>query len=257
MLILSPKKIARVLTAIVVCLVVLSLIGQFSKYILGYGRLLGFVPLTDLNGEQNIPAWFSSSLLLLCSGLLAAVALLQKGIRDRFVRHWFALSGIFLFLSLDEAVSLHERTIVPLRTFFNASGFIYSAWVLLGGAFVGLFLLAYLKFIIHLPSRTRFLFIGAGALYIGGTLGAEIIHGYYLDFHGKDMVYALIATVEECLEMMGAIVFIYALLSHIQEMGNISLCIDNERKPMPQHCLLPFPRGLAAPNQLCDQSENS
>lgn len=227
---ISAKRIFRVLTSIVLILISLSLLGQFAKNILGHERLLGFVQLTDVNGERNIPAWFSSSLLMFSAILLAVITAIKKSTADRYISHWLGLSLIFLCLSMDEAISLHERTIKPLRTGLQATGFLYSTWVLIGAAFVSIILLIYLKFIGHLPSRIRLLFILAGAMYVGGAVGVELLHGYYLELYGKDMVYALIATVEELLEMMGIVVFIYTLFSYLQGMIELHVRIDHNKR---------------------------
>lgn len=226
---ISPKKIFQVLTFVVFCLIVLSLIGQFFKYVLGYNNALGFVPLTDVNAEANVPAWFSGGLLLFCSLLLVVIAALKKTSSDRYFRHWLGLSLIFAYLSLDEVTQLHERTIMPLRTSLKATGLLYSTWVLLGATFVGIVLLTYWKFLAHLPAKMRRLFLLSGAIYVGGAIGVELAHGYYLNFYGKDMGYALIATVEEFCEMMGIILFIYTLLSYIKEIGDVYIRIESKK----------------------------
>jgi hypothetical protein len=77
-------------------------------------------------------------------------------------------------------------------------------------------LLIYFKFLLHLPPQTRRIFLLAAGLYVGGALGVELIHGHYLDLYGKDLVYALIAAVEELLEMLGIITFLYGLLSYLR-----------------------------------------
>ena len=84
-----------------------------------------YVRLFILSGEANIPSWYASSTLLLCSILLAMIACGKKRAGDSYLMHWSALSVIFLFLSLDEAAMIHEMTIKPLQTHFNASGFLY------------------------------------------------------------------------------------------------------------------------------------
>lgn len=44
----------------------------------------------------------------------------------------------------------------------------------------------------------------------------ELAGGYYADFYGQqNMAYVLIVSIEEFLEMMGIVVFIYALLSYM------------------------------------------
>ena len=57
----------------------------------------------------------------------------------------------------------------------------------------------------------------------------ELIGGAYLDQQGRpDLVYAMIASTEEFLEMLGVVVFIYALLSYMGSgMEEVRLIIDN------------------------------
>ncbi len=226
---IAPKTIARVLLWVVGVIMLLSLLGQIANHIFGYGRLMGYVPLTDVNGEANIPAWFSSAMLLTCGALLGAIALLNRAKGDRFTRHWGALSLVFCLLSLDETAELHERLIAPLRTGLNATGFLYSTWILVGGALVGLLALSYFRFLKNLPPRSRNLFLISAGIYIGGAIAVEAVHGYYLYAHGRDFGYAVIAMVEESMEMFGLIAFIYTLLTHLAWMGagQIQLAIQS------------------------------
>jgi hypothetical protein len=63
----------------------------------------------DLNGEANLPSWYSAAQLALIGGLLCTFAIheLRRGARAA----WAVLLGGagFLFLSLDETTSLHEN----------------------------------------------------------------------------------------------------------------------------------------------------
>jgi len=95
--------------------------------------------------------------------------------------------------------------------------------------------LAYLKFLLHLPRKTRDLFLLAGSIYVGGALGMEMVCGYYADAVGqRNLIYGLMASVEEILEMVGVIVFIYALLSYIGSyLENIDLrlkIVENQER---------------------------
>ncbi|PLZ05266.1 hypothetical protein [Fischerella thermalis] len=119
-------------------------------------------------------------------------------------------------MSFDEIVSIHEILVLPLRNALNAGGFLYFSWVIVGAVFVLLFLLLFWRFIISLPKKTRRLFFIAGIIYVASSIGTEMVDGYYANCYTQtNMIYALITTVEEVLEMMGIIVFIYALLSYI------------------------------------------
>lgn len=62
----------------------------------------------------------------------------------------------------------------------------------------------------------RALFVLAGGMCVGGALGMELIGGKVWGDYGRDSgVYALVNTVEEVLEMAGAIIFLYALLTYL------------------------------------------
>lgn len=174
--------------------------------------------LFNLSRESNFPTFFSAFLLLM-SGLLAAIIYQYKRkTKERFRHQWLMLSLVFMFLSVDEAVQIHERltTISGKKFDFLNSAFLSFAWVI---PYTILFLVVavyFIKFVLALPKKTRNLFIIAGILYIGGALGFEFIEGYVFNRHGFNQMYWALATVEELMEITGVIVIIYALLDFIQ-----------------------------------------
>lgn len=217
----SAKRCAAVLGAIVAALVAASLGTTFLSFIPIANPFLtevqeSVVRLAWVDGEANIPAWYSSSLLLLCALLLAAIAVAQKHQGGSHVVHWLVLSLIFAFLSLDETAQLHELSIRPLQDLFGLTGFLHYAWIIPAGLCVALFVLGYLSFLARLPARTRRLFLLAGAIFVGGAIGVEAVSGKHASLHGeRNLTYHLIITVEELLEMAGVVIFIYALLDYI------------------------------------------
>jgi hypothetical protein len=67
-----------------------------------------------------------------------------------------------------------------------------------------------------LPKSTRREFLTAGALFVGGAVGLELLAGRYSEIHGVDnFIYSLHVTLEEGLEMLGVWVFIRALVRYI------------------------------------------
>lgn len=61
---------------------------------------------------------------------------------------------------------------------------------------------------------TRFRFIRAGAIFVGGAMGVELVLGYWTDLHGSsNLGYAVIDWVEETMEMTGAGLFLSALVA--------------------------------------------
>ena len=174
----------------------------------------GDVQLLSLNGDQNVPTWYSSSMLLVCAGLLATIAASSE--RNNYRRHWAALSAIFLFLSMDEAASIHEKAGSVLAALVEFGSFSHYVWVIIYGPLVLIIGLTYWRFLMQLPTKVRRLFFTAGFLYVGGALGMEVIDGLYAISYGRSSLgYLLLTQVEEVLEMLGVAVFFFALLSYI------------------------------------------
>jgi hypothetical protein len=217
---LSPASITRVLSAIVFGLSAMSLVANLSLAVPIDGYWMNeirdsLVRLFDINGEGNIPSWYSSSALLACAFLLALIAAQKKRTQDRFLSHWVGLAIIFVYLSMDESAAIHEMAIKPVRAALDTDGFLRFAWIIPGSVAVLLFVLIYARFLASLPSRLRAQFLIAGALYVGGAIGMEAISGYYATVEGRDgLMYMLVTAAEEAAEMAGVVVMIHALLSH-------------------------------------------
>ncbi len=212
----TPRKLALSLVGVVATLIALSMLVQIVHYVLGFEYQMGLVPLFYVDEEANIPTWYSSIALLYSSLLLATIGKVKWDQGDRFRWHWCVLSGIFLLLSIDEVSMLHEYPIDPLRNTLGAGGLLYFTWVIPGMIFVAAVGIGFLKFLIHLPARTRYLFLVAGAVFVGGAIGVEMLSGIEADARTQfSLTYALIVTVEEMMEMLGIVLFIYALSDYI------------------------------------------
>jgi len=175
------------------------------------------IRLFDIEQENNIPSFFSAALLLLASLLLAVIAVMKRKSPAPYTLQWAILAFTFLYLAVDEAASIHELLMRPARELLGdrASGILYFPWVIPGMAATLAFALSFLPFVLHLPLHTRLLVLLAASLFVGGAIGMELIGGRYADLYGRDFKYNMIATLEEGLEMAGAIAFIYAMLAYI------------------------------------------
>ena len=214
----TSSRVTRVLTLVVVGLVLASVAGQYFEYLVGFDGHAGtktLIKLVDVDRERNIPTWYSSATLLLCAALLAKIALAKKRQGSRYVLHWAALSVIFLLIAFDETAVHHEAIGHRLRDAFQMKGLLYFSWVVPGAAIAAVLALAYLRFVAHLPSETRRLFLVAGTLYILGVLVVEAVGGRHMELYGMDLQYKMLTTIEEAFEMMGILVFIHALISYV------------------------------------------
>ena len=218
---LRPKTVARLMTVIVVCLVLNHIAIRLLEIAIGpehdYRLFRAYTTMFTVNAEGVIPTMYSTTTLLFCSVLLTAIGLAERKeghATDSF--YWLGLGLVFLFLSMDEAFEIHERFSEPLRSALSTTGFFYNAWVIPYGILVVTFVSVYSKFLWRLPSRTRLLFVTAGAIYVTGAMGFELLGGRHTELHGSaNLSYIFFSTAEEVFEMGGIVVFVYAILSHI------------------------------------------
>ncbi len=238
---IPAKKIVIVLAVCVFGLIVAHILGQYYKnFVPNDGFLLRVIDKFDLDLEKNsLPTWYQSSTLLLSAVFLAIIAFVKKNKQESDVRYWTFLSFTFFFLSVDEAVCIHEQMTMPLRKAFNLSGFLFLSWVIPAGIAVLILFAANFKFLFRLPAATRWLFIIAGFVYLGGALGIEMINANYLEANhfiatNPEIVgatrfqYALLTALEEFLEMAGIVIFIYALVRQLNfELGRAAAKKEN------------------------------
>ena len=129
---LSAKTIAVTLFLITVVLLVLHMVVYALQNSLPASVAEPLDGLFNLSRENNFPTYFSAFLLLF-SGLLALVICqYKKSTKAKFRLQWMLLGLVLIFLSLDEAVQIHERLTkftAPKFTFLD-SAFLTFAWVI-------------------------------------------------------------------------------------------------------------------------------
>lgn len=230
--IISPRKVAIVLGSIAILLALQSIYAEYVlSNILGMESDTAPARLLDLfsvNLEESLPTWYSSTNLFVAACLLAWIALGKREQAGSDRRSWAGLGLIFLYLSMDEGAAIHESFSGPLQDAFNTSGFLEFGWIILGIPLVILFGVVYLRFWLRLSSPTRPLLAIAGLLYVGGAIGIESISAnqYSMD-GGSSFLYLAIATLEELFEMLGVVVFIYALLDYLKR-HDYTLLVQNQ-----------------------------
>jgi hypothetical protein len=111
---------------------------------------------------------------------------------------------------------IHERLIEPMNALLNISGALQYAWVIPYGFGVLVFGVIYLRFLSQLPARTAIFFALAGTIFVSGAIGLEMAGGWSQELHGTaSITYVLIQSFEEIFEIVGVIIFIYALSDYI------------------------------------------
>lgn len=223
---LNPKRVLFFFLALVVFLVAMSIFGQYLRFfgiweIHSYWQEFALDMMNTpfyLDAESNIPTFINSLMLFIPSILLGFIAVWKLSIRDKYRFHWALLSFIFLLLSIDEVATLHERLIKPMRAIFGAEGIFYFAWIIPGIIAILVFLFSYLTFFLHLEKKFKLLFFLSLAVYLTGVIGGEMVSGYFASTMGlKNFTYAVVASLEESVEMIGCSFIIYSLLEYFKQ----------------------------------------
>jgi hypothetical protein len=129
-------------------------------------------------------------------------------------RHWWGIAAVATWMSIDEAIELHEH----LGGLVGTGGVLYYDWVIPAVMILAALALIYVPFVRALAAPTRMRLVVAAAIYVSGALVMELPLGWWTETYGSDgLGYALIDWVEETLEMVGACLALVALVRHRQE----------------------------------------
>ena len=225
---LQPKKVALAFFWVVMALTLIHSIVLFFYFYLKDEEVFGLVDIFDFDIEGNVPTLYSTVALLVCSVLLSIIARSKwKRVGD-WRMCWLSLAVIFLFLAIDEGVGLHEYLSEIFERFMEPEGLLYFLWVVPYGIATVIVGLIYLRFVLNLPKRTRALFVASGVIFLAGALGLEMLSAWEVDRHSEyTITYCLLYTFEELFEMLGIVLFIYALLSYIvEDTGRLSIIVE-------------------------------
>lgn len=185
---------------------------------------MGFIPLFNLDAEGTAPAFFSSFNLGFASLLLLLIAQDRKYHGDAYWRHWYGLAAGFLFMCIDESISLHEKIVHLVESTLVSQSYVINYGIAAFGLLVSLGLfITYFKFLLHLPWRSKRNFVLSGIVFISGAFVTEAIGGYIYHHATQATMgyYYATAVVEESLEMIGVVLFIKSLFLYIDR--NITL----------------------------------
>lgn len=234
---IRPGAVLRWLVVVIIVLVVSGTIANLVIYHVAAtpdDRLATLMRRFDLGHEPSIPQWYSSAALLAAAGVLAVIASTCLGDDRRYTLHWKALAILFVLLSIDEAVQVHEMVDTVLREQLGTTGWLHFAWVIPGALFVVAVPLTLLRFLASLDSRTRWLFVGSGAMFVTGAIGLELVEGVLIEGAGpQSIAFTMALAVEEGLEMLGVALFLYASLDYLERRGSSAGLTIHAPEPPP------------------------
>ena len=206
-------------TPVVIALSALGWLALYCTFILGHGTVYGLIDMFLLNAEANVPTFFSSSNLLLCSALLFVLGSAAQQSGRPFASAWRALGLAALFVAIDESAQIHElldRNPEWTTSYFSPEGMLDGPWVVVYGAVVLAFVMAFARFFLHLPGRYKLLFMISAALFVGASIGLEMVGAEILSRDGKTYRYEIVNAIEEICEMVAVVILNTSLLSYLQ-----------------------------------------
>ncbi|RNI25599.1 hypothetical protein [Rufibacter latericius] len=210
------------------------------------------------DGEKNIPTYFSTGNFLFSAALLFLISKhVRLGPEPLYHRKWFWLGWLFVWLAIDELFALHEITAKPMRTVLQQLfgqdnlGLLHFAWFVPYGLAILLVGSYFVKFAFSLPKKTLYNFLVSGFIFLAGAVGMEMVSGLIVSSNLMS-VYKLVTTLEESLEFIGSIYFIYSLIKYMEGQKsltnvrlNVSINTPKEREETPTEAITKFsgPKG--------------
>jgi hypothetical protein len=236
--IFSLRRIVQILGSLIVAFSIISFIGQvIVQFVVPNNEVISRVThWLDVNAESSIPTWYASLTLMLCSILLAFIAYAAKVQNRPYPLHWASLSVGFALLSLEEVIGIHSQVFKVLRSGVSITK--GSGYILVLGALalagLAVLVLLYGRFFLHLPKRWRYLFVTGLIIYLTGVLATDTVGDYLRTAFGESSIlYTVVLTVEEALEMTGVLIFIYALVDYIRQyIGSIHFQVRDPQRPV-------------------------
>ena len=226
---LLPHKVLKAFLVIIAFLLLANVLGIVFESYLGYDIVGNLDKAFNFDAERNVPTLYAAATLVFSSILLLFIASEHRRLGQSNIL-WFMLSAIFLFLAIDEMLSIHERLLRPTRDLLGTSGLLYYAWVIpysIASLIIGVI---YFRFLCALPPKIKRLFLASGFIFVLGAIGFEMLCGWQAELFGKKAhLYIIFYTCEELLEMIGVAVFLYSLTLYIvSELGYSRVTISND-----------------------------
>lgn len=221
----DPKKAAFLLFIITLALLFMNIAGLVIGILLERNSGSAFLELVQ---KQSALRLFTTSLLLLCSGIFLVISIVKKKVISGGNYHWLGLCILFGLMAIAKDTYIDEQIAELLRSTLNISkSVIYS--VVYGFGFIFLPIL-YLKFLLQLPRRTLNWFITGSATFLTGAFVLDLVTAYL----GKILIHRTIAyigvsSLEVLFEICGIIIVIYTFLSYLyNEMNTEKVGFLNE-----------------------------
>lgn len=205
---------------VVLASTVVWVIGVFRVLwlgLMGTGTVLRNMGKLDLDSDLTLPSWYSSLMLALSALLLFLVARSVAAGSRRDALKWGFLALIFVALSMDEAIAIHEMSLQPIRNAIELPAIFTFGWIPFAMVFVLALAVIYIPFLLRLPRPLAIGMLLSAVIYVFGVIGMGMVNGFLFSAYGeeKNFVFSLMSSVEEGFEILGLTLLILTLIDHL------------------------------------------
>ena len=231
---IKPKKIATILGAFLLLLVLLSLLGQYLRYYTQYEKAFGLIPLVNIARDLSVPTIYEVILLFFAAILLNIISKISKTSKDGFHRLWKALAILFIYFALDHGTGAYKLVYVPISRGVRSllPAYTSRSWHLTP-LLIAIVVYVFRDLYQSLPAKIKRWVLISAALYLTGFVVSKLIAGIYVHLYSREnYLYVILITISRSLEISSVITFIHALLSYFQDKKYlISLKFNNRNQP--------------------------
>ena len=164
-----------------------------------------------LDREGNPATWFSSTILLAGAICAAACALVDVIDSKTF---WNVLAIVLVLMSIEEVAQFHELVAGNLSA--TIEGGLAAVWVIPGSVLAVGILVALATQARRLDPSVRRQLLFGGVLFAVGAMGIELLNETTRPDDASARRYLSIATLEENLELIGAMVIAQCCSVHLR-----------------------------------------
>ena len=213
----SPQQVCSFLCKISLSFFLLHCASEALIHFAGVSESFyqDFFDAINLDEEFNLTAIYSGLLLYASSFLLKEIG---TSCKNNESKDWILLSKVFLFLAFDEVFQIHELFVISdLRQYVHPS--LASIWVIPYGVLFIVFSFRFVPFFLRLRSRISVLSLISGGVYVLGAIAVEALNSWLVrtgQISRSGFYNELISGFEELFEMLGVIIFLYALLLELK-----------------------------------------
>jgi hypothetical protein len=210
------EKTLRKFLFVVIAIEIFLVLVYLTDYLFGKPSLI-IHNLFDLDGEMNIPALFSAAQLFIVGVVFLFMAYQHRQ------QHYFSLLFLiivgagFIFLSFDEAFSIHEEITLSFKHIdwiprFKGNHGIWIAPYIIAGLII--FILSYKNLVkMWKKNRRESSIIAIGfVIFLLGAVGLEVISYQLRGGLAPWYLYKLEVVFEEFFEMVGISIVLYGAL---------------------------------------------